>query len=104
MALSKCFANIQLSMNCNEWASCMDQRRSAELRESFSRPVRQKGDHPFPGGSSDAYAEKKSHLHSGSRPTFQVCSSRLNRVSPRLLARDISFTDLRSIQPRRIAD
>src|ERR1700677_2104217 len=104
MALSKCFANIQPPMNRNQWGLCMDHRSSAELRKSRSRPVRQKGEHPFPSESSDAYAEKKLHLHSRWRPTFQVGSSRLNRASPRSLARTVSFTDLRSIHPRRIAD
>ena len=54
--------------------------------------------------SRDAYAEKKLRARSQSWPILQVCALRFNRVSPRLPGRDVSFTDLRSIQHWRIAD
>jgi len=59
--------------------------------------VRQKGKHPFPTASSDAYTEKKLSGHSHP-PAPEVCTFKLNRRSPRLLARDVSFTGLRFIQ------
>src|ERR1035438_8210228 len=68
-------------------------QRAIEGRRSFAIPlralVRQKGKHPFPTASSDAYAEKKLSDHSHRRPTFQVCTFKLNRRSPRLLGRDV---------------
>src|SRR5258708_10094151 len=67
-------------------------------------PVRQRGKHPLPKASSDAYAEKKLSEHSHRRPAFQVWTFKLNRRSPRLLGRDVSFTGLPSIQHLRIAD
>jgi hypothetical protein len=103
MALFKCFANIQPMIH-NERGSCIGHRSSAELRKSISRPVWQKGEHSFSGESRDAYAEKKLRSYSDGRPAFQVRTLRFNRVSPRSLGRDVSFTDLRSIQPWRIAD
>jgi hypothetical protein len=66
----------------------------------FLQIVRQKGKHPFP----DAYAENKLSEHFHHRPTFEVCTFKLNRRSPRFLGRDVSFTGLRSIQHWRIAD
>jgi len=77
-------------------------RRSSAI--AIRAIVRQKGKHPFPRASSDAYAEKKLSEHSHRRPTFQVCTFKLDRRLPRLLGRDVSFAGLRSIQHWRIAD
>jgi hypothetical protein len=83
-------------------------QRTIKGRRSSAIPiramVRQKGKHPLPEASSDAYAEKKLSEHSHRRPTLKVCTVNLNRRSSRLLGRDVSFTDLRSIQHWRIAD
>jgi len=72
-----------------------------EGRRSSAIPVcaleRQKGKNPFPRASSDAHAEKNLSEHSRPWPTFQVCTFKLNRRSPRLLGRNVSFTGLRSI-------
>jgi hypothetical protein len=101
----KRFVNIWPSMNHNETGflqGTIEGRRNSAI--PVRALVREKGKHPFPAASSDAYAEKKLSQHSHRRPTFQVCTSKLNRRSPSLLGRDVSFTDLRSIQHWRIAD
>jgi hypothetical protein len=71
-------------------------QRTIKGRRSSAIPiramVRQKGKHPLPKASSDAYAEKKSRKHSHRRPTFKVYTVKLNRRSSRLLRRDVSFT------------
>ena len=57
-----------------------------EARRSSEIPVRafvyQKGKHPFPKASSDAYAEKIG-VHSHRWHTFQGCNFQLNRGSVR---------------------
>jgi hypothetical protein len=73
MALPQYFANIYLPMICNEWGSCMSHRSSAEFRKSPSRRVRQKGEHPRPSESSDAYAEKKLRVYPYSWLTMEIC-------------------------------
>jgi hypothetical protein len=101
----KRFVKIWPSMNHSETGllqGTIEGRRSSEI--PVRALVRQKRKHPFRAASSDAYAEKKLSEHSHRRPTFQVCIVKLNRRSPRLLGRNVSFTGLRSIQHWRIAD
>jgi hypothetical protein len=74
------------SMNHNETGflqGTIEGRRSSAI--PVCALVREKGKHPFPAASSDAYAEKKLSQHSHRRPTLQVCTSKLNRRSPSLL-------------------
>ena len=91
-------------MNHNEpgllqWT--MEARRSPEIPvRAF---VRQKGKHPFPKASSDAYAEKKIRyiLTVGIHFRQHFPNSMTDQLAP---GRDVSLTGLRSIQHRRIAD
>ncbi len=64
----------------------------ALLRKFHSRPVGQEGEHPFPSWSSDVYTKKIYTYILTVGPTSQGRTSRLNRVSPRSLARDVSST------------
>jgi hypothetical protein len=77
-------------------------RRSPEI--PVRALVRQKGKHPFPKASSDAYAEQKIHGLSYRWHTFQACNFQLNRGSAGSLGREILFTGMLSIQHWRIAD
>src|SRR5580658_7408531 len=101
----KRFANMQPSMNHNETGFPQE---TIEGRWSSASPIRvtsrQKGRHPLPKASSDAYVKRKLSEHSHRRPTFQVCTFKLNRRSPHLLGSDVSFTGLRTIQDWRIPD
>jgi hypothetical protein len=77
-------------------------RRSSEIPvRAF---VRQKGKHPVPKASGDAYAEQKIHGHSHRWHTFQACTFQINHGLAGSLRGDVLFTGLRSIQHRRIAD
>ena len=59
----------------------MEARRSCEIPvRAF---VRQKGKHPFPKASSDAYAEKRIRDHSHRWHTFQGSTFQLNHGSVR---------------------
>jgi hypothetical protein len=83
----------------NERGSCIGYRSSAELRNPFRVLCGKKGERPFSSELRDAYAEKKYvHISIGDLH-FRSAHLRLYRVSPRWLGRDVSFTDLRSIQP-----
>jgi hypothetical protein len=92
-------------MNHNEpgfLQATIEGRRSSEI--PVRALVRQKGKHPFPKASSDAYAEQKIHGSSHRWHTFQACTFQINRGLAGSLGRDVLFTGFRSIRHWRIAD
>ena len=78
-----------------------------ELHKSASPHGGERDNVRSPADRATLVVRKKIRVRSHS-PTFHVCTAictlRLNHVSPRSLARYVSFTNLRSIRPWRIAD